>query len=94
MVHSGGVLHAGRVWTGDGRTGESIWWSEGVIRGVGTRLQVEKAAPSPLPRYPLPGVLVTPGIVDGHTTIGRMWPARVSRSQKTPQPAACALMQK
>ena len=72
MVHSGGVLHAGRVWTGEGRRGESLWWSEGVVRGVGSRLQVEKAAPSPLPRYTLPGALVTPGLVDGHTHFG-MW---------------------
>lgn len=72
MLHLGGVLHARRVWTGDGRRGESIWWSEGVIRGVGSRLQVERTAPSPLPRRVVEGGLVTPGIVDGHTHFG-MW---------------------
>lgn len=55
-----------------GRGGESLWWSDGVIRGVGTRLEIEKAAPSSLPRYPLPSALVTPGLVDGHTHFG-MW---------------------
>ena len=71
-MNSAGVLHARRVWTGDGRSGESIWWSEGVIRGVGTRLQVERDAPSPLPRRVVAGGLVTPGLVDGHTHFG-MW---------------------
>lgn len=72
MVHSGGVLHARRVWTGEGRPGESLWWQDGVIRGVGTRLQVEQEAPSSLPRRVVRGALVTPGLVDGHTHFG-MW---------------------
>ena len=71
-MNLGGVLHARRVWTGDARSGESIWWDKGVIQGVGTRLQVERAAPSSLPRRVLGGALVTPGVVDGHTHFG-MW---------------------
>ncbi len=72
MVHSGGVIHARRVWTGTGRAGESLWWRDGVIRGVGSRVEIEREAPSPLPRYSLPTTLVTPGLVDGHTHFG-MW---------------------
>jgi predicted amidohydrolase YtcJ len=72
VVHSGGVIHARQVWTGRGASGESLWWESGVVRGVGSRVEIERAAPSPLPRYERPGALVTPGIVDGHTHFG-MW---------------------
>jgi predicted amidohydrolase YtcJ len=72
VVHSGGVIHARRVWTGTGSRGESLWWESGVVRGVGSRVEIEREAPSPLPRYERPGALLTPGIVDGHTHFG-MW---------------------
>lgn len=71
-MNDSGVLHARRVWAGDGRSGESVWWANGVIQGVGPRQVIDRAAPSPLPRYTLPTALVTPGLVDGHTHFG-LW---------------------
>ncbi|HEU4570317.1 MAG TPA: amidohydrolase [Gemmatimonadales bacterium] len=67
-----GVLHARRVLTLTGQEGGSLWWEDGVIRGVGSRGQIDREAPSSLPRQEIPGALVTPGIVDGHTHFG-MW---------------------
>jgi predicted amidohydrolase YtcJ len=51
---------------------EALWWQAGRIRLVGSAIEVERAAPRWVPRYDLPGTLVTPGLVDGHTHLA-MW---------------------
>ncbi len=47
--------------------GDAIWWHEGVVRAVGSALELERRVPSRVPRFDLPGAVVTPGFVDGHT---------------------------
>lgn len=68
-----GVLRARRVLTlVPGLEGDSLWWEEGRIRGVGSAAAMERAAPPWIPRLELPDALVTPGLVDGHTHLA-MW---------------------
>jgi predicted amidohydrolase YtcJ len=55
-----------------GLEGESIWWEDGRIQGVGSAIEMERAAPHWVPRLELPEALVTPGLVDGHTHLA-MW---------------------
>jgi predicted amidohydrolase YtcJ len=70
---AGGLLRARRILTMvPGLEGDSILWQDGRIRLVGPAARVEKAAARGLPRYELPGALVTPGLVDGHTHLA-LW---------------------
>lgn len=55
-----------------GLEGESLWWQGGRIQGVGSAVEMERAAPRRVPRLELPDALVTPGLVDGHTHLA-MW---------------------
>ena len=71
--HGSGVLRARRILTMvPGVEGESIWWQDGRIRGVGSATAMENAAPRHVPRWEAPDALVTPGFVDGHTHLA-MW---------------------
>jgi predicted amidohydrolase YtcJ len=55
-----------------GLEGESLWWQDGRIRGVGSAAELEQVAPRHVPRMELAEALVTPGLVDGHTHLA-MW---------------------
>jgi predicted amidohydrolase YtcJ len=55
-----------------GLEGDTLWWQDGRIRGVGSAAEMERAAPRELPRLELTDALVTPGLVDGHTHLA-MW---------------------
>jgi hypothetical protein len=55
-----------------GLEGESLWWQDGRIRGVGSAAEMEQVAPHHVPRMELAEALVTPGLVDGHTHLA-MW---------------------
>jgi imidazolonepropionase-like amidohydrolase len=64
----GGVLRARHIVSLiDGVRGDAVWWEDGAIRRVGRAVELDRDAPSFLPRYDLPNTLVTPGFVDGHT---------------------------
>jgi hypothetical protein len=63
-----GLLRARRVLTlAPELTGDAVWWQDGVVRGVGCAAALDRAVPRDTPRFDLPGALVTPGFVDGHT---------------------------
>jgi predicted amidohydrolase YtcJ len=69
----GGVLRARRVLTLiPGVAGDTVWWQNGRIQGVGRAAAIDQRAPSHLPRFDYPEALVTPGFVDGHTHFA-MW---------------------
>ncbi|HEU5304714.1 MAG TPA: amidohydrolase, partial [Gemmatimonadales bacterium] len=69
----GGVLHSRRIFTMQpGLHGDTLWWQDGCIRGVGYRDKIERAAPPHLARFELPEALVSPGLTDGHTHLA-MW---------------------
>jgi len=55
-----------------GVAGDGVWWQDGRIRAVGRAEDLERRVPTRVPRYHLPGAIVTPGFVDGHTHFG-MW---------------------
>jgi predicted amidohydrolase YtcJ len=55
-----------------GVSGNAIWWEAGRIRAVGEVAAVAKMVPAGTPLFELPGALVTPGFVDGHTHFA-MW---------------------
>lgn len=55
-----------------GVTGDGIWWQDGSIRAVGSAADLERKVPTRVPRFALPGCIVTPGFVDGHTHFA-MW---------------------
>jgi predicted amidohydrolase YtcJ len=68
-----GLLRARRVLTlAPAVSGDAIWWEAGRIRAVGGAAAVAKLVPAHTPRFELPGALVTPGFVDGHTHFA-MW---------------------
>jgi predicted amidohydrolase YtcJ len=68
-----GFLQARRVLTlAPGVSGDAIWWDAGRIRAVGNAVSVRKVVPLGTPLFELPGTLVTPGFVDGHTHFA-MW---------------------
>lgn len=52
--------------------GNAVWWQHGAIRAVGDAQELERKVPSRIRRLDLPGALVTPGFVDGHTHFG-LW---------------------
>ncbi|HKT60363.1 MAG TPA: amidohydrolase [Gemmatimonadales bacterium] len=63
-----GLLRARRILTLDPRaTGDAIWWQNGRVVQVGRAAELAKAVPRGTPHFDLPGTLVTPGFVDGHT---------------------------
>lgn len=69
---AGGFLRARRILSlAGGDTGDALWWIDGKIRRIGPAVELEREAPSSLPRYDLPDTLVTPGFVDGHTHFAR-----------------------
>lgn len=55
-----------------GLQGDSVWWQYGAVRDIGSAAELERRVPSQIPRLDLPGALVTPGFVDGHTHFG-LW---------------------
>jgi predicted amidohydrolase YtcJ len=55
-----------------GVEGDALWWEHGRIGGIGPAAEIERLAPRHLPRFELPGALITPGFVDGHTHFA-MW---------------------
>jgi predicted amidohydrolase YtcJ len=70
--HRGGVVRARRVLTFvPGIEGDTVWWLDGRIQGVGSARAIDREAPKHLPRVDCPEALVTPGFVDGHTHFAR-----------------------
>ncbi len=68
-----GLLRCSRVLTLDPATdGDAVWWQDGRVRAVGWSAELERKVPTRVPRVDLPGTLVTPGFVDGHTHLA-MW---------------------
>ena len=63
-----------------GLDGDSLWWQDGRIQGVGSAADMERAAPPHLPRLEVGDALVTPGLVDGHTHLA-MWALNRPRLQ-------------
>jgi predicted amidohydrolase YtcJ len=55
-----------------GADGDTVWWREGRIQGVGSAAEIARQAPKSLPLFDYPDALVTPGFVDGHTHFA-MW---------------------
>ncbi|HEU5357904.1 MAG TPA: amidohydrolase [Gemmatimonadales bacterium] len=51
----------------DGRPGNAVWWADGVIREVGPSSRLDLSVPRGVPVWDLPGAIITPGMVDGHT---------------------------
>jgi predicted amidohydrolase YtcJ len=49
------------------RGGNAIWWADGVIKNLGEASALARRIPPGTPVFDLPGTLVTPGFVDGHT---------------------------
>jgi predicted amidohydrolase YtcJ len=60
--------------------GDAVWWEAGRIREIGPAAQVFRRAPASLPRFELPGTVVTPGFVDGHTHFA-LWALGRRRAQ-------------
>jgi len=54
------------------RTADAVRWEHGRIVEVGPASLLESKVPRGVPRFDLPGALVTPGFVDGHTHFA-MW---------------------
>ena len=50
-----------------GPEADAIWWDHGRVRMAGSAAELARKVPSSVPRYELPGCLVTPGFVDSHT---------------------------
>jgi predicted amidohydrolase YtcJ len=72
-VTAAGLLIARRVLTFEaGVAGDAVWWQDGRIRAVGAAAEMSRLVPPGTPVYELPGALVTPGFVDGHTHFA-MW---------------------
>lgn len=46
---------------------EAVWWADGVVKGVGKAAELSRMVPRGTPEFDLPGAVVTPGFVDGHT---------------------------
>lgn len=68
-----GFLRARRILSlAPGVVGNAVWWSDGVLQAVGQAATVAREVPPGTPIYDLPGALVTPGFVDGHTHFA-MW---------------------
>jgi predicted amidohydrolase YtcJ len=68
-----GLLRASHILTLDPSvSGDAIWWQAGRVRAVGSSTELERKVPTRVPRYDLPGTIVTPGFVDGHTHLA-MW---------------------
>jgi predicted amidohydrolase YtcJ len=80
---SSGFLRARRVLGfSPGAQGDALWWEHGRIREVGPAALVAKAVPAGTPVFELPGALVTPGLVDGHTHLA-LWALNRTRVQLT-----------
>lgn len=76
-----GLLRARRILTFQpGEAGNAVWWQAGAIRAIGDALELERKVPTRVPRFDLPGALVTPGFVDGHTHFG-FWAQNRDRVQ-------------
>ena len=68
-----GFLRARRVLTMDGSArGDALWWQDGRVRQVGDAAAVARLVPPGTLTFDLPGAIVTPGFVDGHTHFA-MW---------------------
>jgi predicted amidohydrolase YtcJ len=88
-----GLLRARRL-VGTSGSGDAIWWEQGVIRAIGPAADLNRMAPPDTARFDLPGALVTPGLVDGHThfaawALGRR---RVQLGGAKDRPAALRLV--
>jgi len=63
-----GLLRARRICSLDPRvSGDAIWWRQGRIVRVGRAAELARLVPTGTPEFDLPGTVVTPGFVDGHT---------------------------
>jgi predicted amidohydrolase YtcJ len=67
-VSASGFLRAREIFTVEpGLAGDALWWADGRVRAVGAAAAVRRLVPRGTPEFDLPGAIVTPGFVDGHT---------------------------
>ena len=68
-----GIVRGRRVLSfAPGIHGDAVWWQGGRLAAVGRAEDLARRAPRGTPVYDLPGALITPGFVDGHTHFA-MW---------------------
>jgi predicted amidohydrolase YtcJ len=80
---SSGFLTARRILSlSPGVEGDAVWWEEGQVKEVGPAARVARSVGRGVPRFDLPGALVSPGLVDGHTHLG-LWALNRRRVQLT-----------
>ena len=73
LTPSSGILRARRVLSfAPGAHGDAVWWQDGRLVAVGRAEDLARRAPKDTPVHDLPGALITPGFVDGHTHFA-MW---------------------
>ncbi|HUR94275.1 MAG TPA: amidohydrolase [Gemmatimonadales bacterium] len=73
----------------EGVTGDAVWWEQGRIKAVGPALELSRRVSSSVPSFELPGALITPGFVDGHTHFA-MWAMGRRRVQLSGAPTRAA----
>jgi predicted amidohydrolase YtcJ len=76
-----GFLRARRILSfSPGVEGNAVWWENGQVREVGPAARLARSVGNDVPQFDLPGALVTPGLVDGHTHLG-LWALNRRRVQ-------------
>ncbi len=68
MTAQSGLVRVRRVISlVSGVEGNAVWWDQGKIQEVGIWEALDQEVPREVPRWELPGAILTPGFVDSHT---------------------------
>jgi len=82
-VVASGFIRARQVFAlAPGVQGDAIWWEDGKVRLVGSAASVARSVPASTLSFDLPGAIITPGLVDGHTHLG-LWAVNRRRVELT-----------